>query len=161
MSNLFELSTKFAELLNMVDEGYTIEELQDTLDSIQADMDTKVDNTVGLIRSVEADVEVINKEVKRLQELKRSKVNFVDRLKGYLQDALEVQDIKKYRTSTNYIYKRKNAPSKDIVDETKIPSEYWLSQAPKLNTKQLVDDLKAGKDIPGAQLKHTVSLVVK
>lgn len=161
MSNLFELSTKFAELLNMVDEDCTIEELQDTLDSIQADMDTKVDNTVGLIRSVEADVEAIDKEVKRLQELKRSKVNFVDRLKGYLQDALEVQDIKKYRTSTNYIYKRKNAPSKDIVDETKIPSEYWLSQAPKLNTKQLVDDLKAGKDIPGAQLKHTVSLVVK
>lgn len=161
MSNLFELSTKFAELLNMVDEGYTLEELQDTLDSIQADMDTKVDNTVGLIRSVEADVEAIDKEVKRLQELKRSKVNFVDRLKGYLQDALEVQDIKKYRTSTNYIYKRKNAPSKDIVDETKIPSEYWLSQEPKLNAKQLVDDLKAGKDIPGAQLKQTISLVVK
>lgn len=161
MSNLFELSTKFAELLNMVDEGYSIEELQDTLDSIQADMDTKVDNTVGLIRSVEADVETIDKEVKRLQELKRSKVNFVDRLKGYLQDALEVQDIKNYRTSKNYIYKRKNAPSKDIVDETKIPSEYWVSQAPKLNSKMLVDDLKAGKDIPGTQLKQTVSLVVK
>lgn len=161
MSNLFELSTNFAELLNMVDEGYSIEELQDTLDSIQADMDTKVDNTVGLIRSVEADVEAIDKEVKRLQELKRSKVNFVDRLKMYLQDALEVQDIKKYRTSTNYIYKRKNAPSVHITNEKLIGSDYWVSQSPKLNKKQIKEDIKAGITVEGAELRDSESLVIK
>lgn len=54
MANLYNLSTKHQQLLNMLDEGYSIEDLQDTLDSIQADMNTKVDNTVGLIKSVEA-----------------------------------------------------------------------------------------------------------
>lgn len=161
MANLYNLSTKHQQLLNMLDEGYYIEDLQDTLDSIQADMNTKVDNTVGLIKSVEADTNAIDKEIKRLQALKKQKNNFIVRLKQHLQDALEVQQKDNYRTSTNYIYKRKNAPSKDIVDEAKIPKEYWVSQAPKLNSKQLVDDLKAGKDIPGAQLKQTVSLVVK
>lgn len=161
MANLYNLSTKHQQLLNMLDEGYSIEDLQDTLDSIQADMNTKVDNTVGLIKSVEADTNAIDKEIKRLQALKKQKNNFIVILKQHLQDALEVQQKDNYRTSTNYIYKRKNAPSKDIVDEAKIPKEYWVSQAPKLNSKQLVDDLKAGKDIPGAQLKQTVSLVVK
>ncbi|TYN87695.1 siphovirus superfamily, partial [Staphylococcus aureus] len=39
--------------------------------------------------------------------------------------------------------------------------DYWLSQAPKLNSKQLIDDLKDGKDIPGVELKVTESLVIK
>ena len=69
MTNLYNLSTKHQQLLNMLDEGYSIEDLQDTLDSIEADMNTKVDNTVGLIRSIEADTDAIDKEIKRLQAL--------------------------------------------------------------------------------------------
>ena len=67
MTNLYNLSTKHQQLLNMLDEGYSIEDLQDTLDSIEADMNTKVDNTVGLIRSIESDTDAIDKEIKRLQ----------------------------------------------------------------------------------------------
>lgn len=74
MANLYNLSTKHQQLLNMLDEGYSIEDLQDTLDSIQADMNTKVDNTVGLIKSVEADTNAIDKEIKRLQALKKQKI---------------------------------------------------------------------------------------
>ena len=91
MANFYELSTKHQQLLNMLDEGYSIEDLQDTLDSIEVDMNTKVDNTVGLIRSVEADTDAIDKEIKRLQALKKQKNNFIGRLKQHLQDALEVQ----------------------------------------------------------------------
>lgn len=161
MSNLFDLTSDFLDVLNKLDEGYTVEELQDTLDSIQVDMDTKIDNTVGLIKSVDGDIEIVDKEIKRLQEVKKQKENTTKNLKNYLQTSLDLQNKDNYRTSKNYIYKRKNGASKDVVDESKIPKEYWVSQAPKLNSKMLTDDLKAGKEIPGAQLKQTVSLVVK
>ena len=161
MSNIYQINDKFLSVLNMADEDVDPQVIQDTLDSIELELNEKVDNIVGLKRSVDSDVDAIDKELKRLQELKKSKVKFSDRLKGYLSDMLEQRQLDNYRTSKNYIYKRKNGASKDVVDESKIPKEYWVSQAPKLNSKMLTDDLKAGKEIPGAQLKQTVSLVVK
>lgn len=161
MASLYNLSEGYKEVLDKMDEGYSFEDIKDTLDAIKADMDTKVDNIIGLKRSAEGDVEIIDKEIKRLQTLKKQKLNLSDKLKGYLQDMLEVQELDNYRTSKNYVFKKRNAPSKSITDEKLIPKEYWLSQAPKLNAKQLTDDLKAGKEVPGAELKVTESLVIR
>ncbi len=161
MASLYNLSEGYKEVLDKMDEGFSFEDIKDTLDAIKADMDTKVDNIIGLKRSAEGDVEIIDKEIKRLQTLKKQKVNLADKLKGYLQDMLEVQELTNYRTSKNYVFKKRNAPSKSIIDEKLIPKEYWLSQAPKLNAKQLTDDLKAGKEVPGAELKVTESLVIR
>lgn len=161
MASLYNLSEGYKEVLDKMDEGYSFEDIKDTLDAIKADMDTKVDNIIGLKRSAEGDVEIIDKEIKRLQTLKKQKLNLSDKLKGYLQDMLEVQELTNYRTSKNYVFKKRNAPSKSITDEKLIPDEYWLSQAPKLNAKQLTDDLKAGKEVPGAKLKVTESLVIR
>ncbi|MFR6531931.1 MAG: siphovirus Gp157 family protein [Staphylococcus simulans] len=161
MASLYNLSEDYKEVLDKMDEGYSFEDIKDTLDAIKADMDTKVDNIIGLKRSAEGDVEIIDKEIKRLQTLKKQKLNLADKLKGYLQDMLEVQELDNYRTSKNYVFKKRNAPSKSVTDEKLIPDEYWLSQAPKLNAKQLTDDLKAGKEVPGAELKVTESLVIR
>lgn len=161
MASLYNLSEGYKEVLDKMDEGYSFEDIKDTLDAIKADMDTKVDNIIGLKRSAEGDVQIIDKEIKRLQTLKKQKMNLADKLKGYLQDMLEVQELTNYRTSKNYVFKKRNAPSKSVTDEKLIPAEYWLSQAPKLNAKQLTDDLKAGKEVPGAELKVTESLVIK
>ncbi|KXA47490.1 siphovirus superfamily [Staphylococcus sp. HMSC059E03] len=161
MASLYNLSEGYKEVLDKMDEGYSFEDIKDTLDAIKADMDTKVDNIIGLKRSAEGDVEIINKEIKRLQTLKKQKLNLADKLKGYLQEMLEVQELDNYRTSKNYVFKKRNAPSKSVTDEKLIPKEYWLSQAPKLNAKQLTDDLKAGKEVPGAELKVTESLVIR
>lgn len=161
MANLFNLNQDYKELLDQMEQGVEPEILKDTLESIEASIDVKVDNTIGLIRSVEGDVETVDKEIKRLQTVKKQKQTFIHTFKTLLQDMLEYRDLQNYRTSTNYIYKRRNAPSKSITDEKLIPKEYWLSQAPKLNAKQLTDDLKAGKEVPGAELKVTESLVIK
>ena len=161
MSNLFELLTVYKQLYNKLDEGYSIEDLQDTLDSIEADMNTKVDNTVGLIRSVEADTDAIDKEIKRLQALKKQKNNFIGRLKQHLQDALEVQQKDNYRTSTNYIYKRNNQPSVNITNEALIGKAYRIPQPDKYDKKAMKEDILAGADIEGAELVSSTSLVVK
>lgn len=161
MSNLFELLTGYKQLYNKLDEGYSIEGLQDTLDSIEADMNTKVDNTVGLIRSVEADTDAIDKEIKRLQALKKQKNNFIGRLKQHLQDALEVQQKDNYRTATNYIYKRNNQPSVNITNEALIDKAYRIPQPDKYDKKAMKEDILAGADVEGAELVNSTSLVVK
>lgn len=161
MSNLFELLISYKQLYNKLDEGYSIEDLQDTLDSIEADMNTKVDNTVGLIRRVESDTDAIDKEIKRLQALKKQKNNFISRLKQHLQDALEIQQKDNYRTSTNYIYKRNNQPSVNITNEALIDNVYRIPQPDKYDKKAMKEDILAGADVEGAELVNSTSLVVK
>lgn len=161
MSNLFQLSTSYQQVLDLIEQGMNPEDLKDTLDSIEVELNVKVDNTIGLKRSVDADVDAIDKEIKRLQGLKQQKQNFSDRLKNYLQDMLDVQGLQKFRTPTNYIYKRKNAPSVYVTNEKVIDSDYWISQAPKLNKKQIKEDIKAGITVEGAELRESVSLVIK
>ena len=73
MSNTYNLNQAYLEVLNKLDEGYSFEDLKDTLDSIEEELNIKVDNTIGLKRSVDADVETIDKEIKRLQTIKNKK----------------------------------------------------------------------------------------
>ncbi|MCO4330301.1 siphovirus Gp157 family protein [Staphylococcus hyicus] len=161
MSNLFKLSTSYQQVLDLIEQGMNPDDLKDTLDSIEVELNVKVDNTIGLKRSVDADVDAIDKEIKRLQGLKQQKQNHSERLKNYLQDMLDIQGLQKFRTSTNYIYKRKNAPSVHITDEKLIGNDYWVSREPKLNKKQIRDDIKAGITVEGAELRDSESLVIK
>lgn len=161
MSNLYQLSTSHKQVLDLIEQGMNPEDLKDTLDSIEVELNVKVDNTIGLKRSIDADVDAIEKEIKRLQGLKQQKQNYSERLKNYLQDMLDVQGLQKFRTSTNYIYKRKNAPSVHISNEKLISNEYWVSQAPKLNKKQIKEDIKSGITVNGAELRDSESLVIK
>ena len=79
-------------------------------------MNVKVDNIVNWRRETLGDIDVIDKEIKRLQNLK-TKQNLTDRLRDYLKEMLETQEVDSYRTATNHIYKRKNGASKNIIDE--------------------------------------------
>ena len=160
MTNLFNLSRDFIELQNELD-NIDPEVLQDTLDAIQASMDEKIDNTIGLIRSVEGDIDTVDKEIKRLQAVKKQKQTLTQKLKDYMQNALDYQQLQNYRTQTNYIYKRRNAPSVFITNEKLIDKSYFVEQAPKLDKKALKEDIQNGVDVHGAELRDSESLVIK
>lgn len=161
MANLFNLNQDYKELLDLMEQGIEPEVLKDTLESIEASIDVKVDNTIGLIRNVEGDIDTVDKEIKRLQTVKKQKLTFIHTLKTLLQDMLEYRDLKNYRTSTNYIYKRRNAPSVHIANEKLIDKSYFIEQAPKLDKKALKEDIQNGADVPGAELHESESLVIK
>ncbi|EUG06080.1 siphovirus Gp157 family protein, partial [Staphylococcus aureus] len=99
MANLYELSEAFKELSNQDELDQTL--LKDTLDSIQAEMNVKVDNIVNWRRETLGDIDVIDKEIKRLQNLKKQKQNLTDRLRDHLKEMLETQEVDSYRTATN------------------------------------------------------------
>lgn len=71
MSNTYNLTHAYLEVLNKLDEGYSFEDLKDTLDSIEEELHIKVDNTIGLKRSVDADVETIDKEINVYKQSKQ------------------------------------------------------------------------------------------
>ncbi|MCS4487220.1 siphovirus Gp157 family protein [Staphylococcus americanisciuri] len=160
MSNIFEINERYLQVLDMWDD-VDPQVIRDTLDSIETEMHEKVDNIIGLKRSVDGDVDVIDNEIKRLQKMKKQKVNLSDRLKGYLEVMLEQRGLRKYKTPKNHIYKRKNKPSVVVTNETLIDKAYYIPQPPKLNKKQIEEDIKAGADVEGAELRASESLVIK
>lgn len=135
--------------------------IQDTLDSIETELNEKVDNIINLKRTVDGDIDVIDKEIKRLQTMKKQKKNLSERLKSYLFDMLEQRNLQKYRTSKNNIFKRRNAPSLYIMNEELIDKSYFIEQEPKLDKKALKEDLKNGADVLGVELRDSESLVIK
>ncbi|EGQ2780894.1 siphovirus superfamily, partial [Staphylococcus pseudintermedius] len=77
------------------------------------------------------------------------------------QDMLEQRNLKNYRTPTNYIYKRKNAPSVYIKNMKMLDKSYFIQQEPTLNKEQIKKDIKAGIEVPGAELRGSESLVIR
>ncbi|WP_334409083.1 siphovirus Gp157 family protein, partial [Escherichia coli] len=135
--------------------------LIETLQSINDALEEKADGYVAVIKTLEADNVAIDEEIKRLRQRKTSNQNGISRLKESLQFSMESTGKEKFKTALNSYSIANNPPSLDVVEESLIPKEYWLSQAPKLNKKDLLKDIKNGADIKGVEVKQTRSLRVR
>lgn len=161
MSTLFNLTDDYKQVYDLIAEQGDEQTLTDTLASINDALEDKADGYVAVIKTLEGDNKAIDDEIKRLQQRKTTNKNGIDRLKKSLKEAMETTGKTKFKTALNSYTIANNPPSKDVVDEKLIPKDYWVSQAPKINSKLLLDDLKAGKEIPGVELKRTQSLRVR
>lgn len=149
--NLFNLTTNYVRLIEMTND---LDELTflDTLESIEEPLHIKMANVVKVIRSIEADVDFIAKEEKRLGELKKSKSNSIKRLKDMLQLSVETVGettdtgnkklLIKEDAFVKMIYTQKNPPSVEILDETKIPKKFKIKQPDKIDSKAIIEAWK-------------------
>jgi len=133
----------------------------DTLESIDEALEVKADNYIKVIKSLESDNEAIDEEIKRLRQRKTTYDTHIKRMKESLQNMMEETGKTKFKTALNSYNIQNNPPSLNIVDEKLIPKDYWVSQAPKLNKKDALAELKEGKEIPGVEVKQTRSLRVR
>lgn len=79
MTELYALTGQMAELAALADtddEGLR-QAIQDTMDGIKGEFEVKAESIVMLRRNIEGDIDAIDKEVDRLNELKRIKKNTV------------------------------------------------------------------------------------
>ena len=64
----------------------------------------------------------------------------------------------KFKTALNSYSIANNPPSIEVTNESLIPKSYWIEQAPKLNKKEMLVDIKNGIEIKGAEVIQTRSL---
>lgn len=161
MTTLFNLREKYKEIYEWIVEQGDEQVLIDTLQSINDALEEKADGYVAVIKSIESDNAAIDEEIKRLRERKTSNQNGIKHLKESLQEAMEETGKHKFKTALNSYSIANNPPSLDVTNEKLIPKEYWVLQAPKLNKKELLQDIKNGADIQGVEVKRTKSLRVR
>lgn len=64
-------------------------------------------------------------------------------------------DVKKVTAPDLTLTLRPGSPALVVTDERLIPAEYWVAREPRLNRQELLNQLKAGAEIQGAQLSNS------
>ncbi len=147
---LHEMSKDYIGFLESDMEG---EQLTDCLDSIQDSFDDKANNIVKLVNSLSVDVDGIDKELKRLQAMKKRVTTNQDRLKEYLRYNMEVTGINKIKHPLFSITLGKPTVTAEVVDIDFLPDNFVNTDiVMKADKKAILKALKEGQDIPGAVL---------
>ena len=156
---LYELTSSYEQLLEMA-EQFDEETLRDTLESINEAIETKVENTAYVIKSLEANVKIIDEEVKRLQAMKSTQQRNIKSLKEYIQESMEKVGLGKIEGSLIKVSIQNNPPSIRLDDDFKI-GKYLVSVEPKFDKKAILSDLKQGLDVPGAEIVQGKSIRIR
>ena len=158
--SLFELTNQYRELLQKVEDDPEMdpEVVKDTIDAIEESMGDKYDHIWTFIKSLEAEAKMRDEYVKQSQATSKSLKAKADRLKKYALQEMNAAGKKKIVTE-HYTLSVRNSHKVAITDESLVPKEYLVEQAPKVNKKEMTKAFKAGKEIPGAEYVENQSLL--
>lgn len=157
--NLFKLTQNYQNVLEIA-EQLDAETLRDTLDSIDEAINSKVENTAYVIKQLDANVAAIDTEIKRLQAMKSAQTNNAKNLKLYIQESMEKVGLDKVQGNLIKVSIQNN-PQSVKVDNEEALKEYMVEQPKKLDKRSLLEDLKQGIEVYGAELQQTRSLRIK
>ena len=125
MASIYELSEDFKAVSELADTAETEEELQainDTLDAIAGELDVKLENSAKFIKNLDADIDGLDKEIKRLTLIKKRKAALIERLKLNCDNAMKLNNETTKKAGTFTFSYRKS--EKTIVDDVnKLPLE--------------------------------------
>ena len=161
MSSLFNLTDSYLKVKRMEEEGADTETIIDTLNAIESAIEDKVENYHGFIRQLEGEIQTINTEQKRLADLKRSKVNLIDRLKQNLIAALEATGNERIQTDTVIVSLRSNPYTLDIQDESNIPMEFVEEVIERKIDKRALLQYVKENEVEGIHLKRSKGVMFR
>src|SRR5699024_3699264 len=123
-------------------------------------IENKAENIAKLIRHIDSDIDALRTEEKRLAQRRRALENKKKSIKDYLEMQLKVTEIDKVKTQLFTVSIQNNPPSVRIIDEDEIPEDY-LSYTKSISRRDILQSLKDGEEVPGAELKQTRSLRIR
>lgn len=160
---LYELDEQIERLLDTIysyaeaNEGEIPDELDNSLDQLQAEKESKVLDIARYIKSLKAEADAIKTEADKLHKRYKTVSNFSYRLKTYLKMHLRTGE--KYKDNNTLISWRKSEAVR-IIDENSIPDELCsIIRSPSLTSiKNLI---KSGTRIDGAELVENHNILIR
>ncbi len=165
MASLFEMVGDYQRLYEMADDP-EMEENADTwfntMEGIEGEIEDKAVNYFHVIKNLEADNEetkaraaAFKAEYDRLMSVVSTKENAIKRIKKGLTDAMLVTGKTKFKNDdiTFYTQTTKSVEISPTVDVNKdVPTDYLRFKNPEIDKKQVLKDLKEGKELKFAKL---------
>ena len=126
MSTLYKLTEEYMELLAIAEEeDLDPQTLQDTFEGLQGEFEEKADNYAILIKALKGQEDMLDVEIKRLQERKQILINNQKRMKESLENAMNLTGNRKFKTLLHSFNIQKNPPSLQIDNEEAVPKEFY------------------------------------
>lgn len=154
---LYEIADSFIALMDKLESGELAEEdvkiIQEELENA---LMRKSNNIIGYYLDRKSLIEAIDTQIKRLQDLKKTETNKLDRYKEYVKNSMEYMGIKQIETGAGKLQIAKSPISIDIIDEKLIPDEYKeVVTETKVNKRKIADNFKAtGEIIEGVKINY-------
>lgn len=148
---LYELSESYRELLELCDDSDT--DITAALAEIDADIEEKVKNGIGLIQTLKRQVESYNAEIARLVRLKKATEGNLERIQQYYLDNLQYIGKRKVETAIGSMAVAKAGGKKLLIIDNaeSIPAAYKFAKY-EVDKETLRADLEGGEVIEGAHL---------
>lgn len=156
--NLYEIKQEFEKAIEECVDMETGEIINPArLDELNMVLTDKRENVALYIKNLSAEVKAIDEEAKNLTNRKRVLNNKVEGLKKYLADNLEGH---KFETAKVVVSFRKSEQL-EINSIEHIPTEYLISQEPKIDKVALKKSIKQGVVINGVQIITKQNIQIK
>lgn len=151
MISMYQMEQEWQEVFKkLLDPDVPEEAVFDTLEMIEADMDTKADRYAMALRDMDGDVATIDGEIKRLQDRKTFISNRKKALKKRLYDTMKATGRTKFKTALFSFNIQKNGGVNPVDFLDTVPAD-WLKPGDP-DTKRIREYLEAGNELPFAVL---------
>lgn len=158
---LYEITGEILELLMMAEDSELDQKMiRDTMEGLDFEFEEKAEAYAKVVKTLEMDIAGLDEEIQRMTKRKATIKNNIDRLKRSLEGAMIATGKRKFKTPLFGFGIQKNPPSLNILDESKVPAEFWIEQQPKLDKKAALAYVKENK-VDWAELSQTESLRIR
>ena len=158
---LYEITGEILELLTMAEDLELDQKMiRDTMEGLDFEFEEKAEAYAKVVKTLEMDIAGLDEEIQRMTKRKATIKNNIDRLKRSLEGAMIATGKIKFKTALFGFGIQKNPPSLNVLDESKVPAEFWIEQQPKLDKKAALAYVKEN-EVDWAELSQTESLRIR
>ena len=158
--NLYEITAEQKALINKIEllEGEITEEIENALIINENQLQSKSVAYLAVIKNKENFNSLVDEEIKRLQAIKKTNTNLVNRLKDNLLNAINL--FGDFQVGTNKFGIRKSS-TLEVEDTNSLPEKYKVIKVSETADKMaLKSALKNGEEIKGVYLQEHKNLKI-
>ena len=161
--NIFLIQNEYQLLINQIIEadGELTSEIETALTINKEQLQSKAVDYSYVIKQLDSDCEQIDAELKRLQQLKKVRINLAERLKNTISDAMNLYEVEKIETPLIKLSFR-NSESVEITNEKQLDPCFIVTKTVSTPDKKAIKDaIKNGEIVTGATISYNKNLQIK
>lgn len=169
MKSLYDISKEIKDIYEKLENGEGIdketgevsEEVQNALSISRGELETKAVDYGYVIKSFDDEIDIYDKEIKRLTERKKVMQNAQNRIKEVLKNAMIEFGVEKVKGKTIEIGLR-NSESISIENEDLIADKFKKVKIETVIDKVAIKQaIKAGEEVKGVSVQKNKNLQIK
>ena len=160
---IFKIQAEYQQIVNeLIENGAELTpELELALQITKDNFHSKSESYAFITRQFDAELDIIDNEIKRLQQAKKTREKAIERLKANIELAMNTFEVDKIETPLIKISFRKSE-SVEVEDVNQLPNEFKVIKLTETADKfKIKDAIKAGVEIIGCYLKTNRNIQIK